>query len=102
MKKAFLFILSMALVVQLPAQDVPNLIPPSPEAASIVGYGNTGVNPMITRVLKHQPKFIATDGLIVYRSLIPGSLHVRDSYRITVKGRNKIRADIEQANGSAS
>ncbi len=44
MKKVFLFILSMALVVQLPAQGVPNLIPPSPEAASIVGYGNTGVN----------------------------------------------------------
>ncbi len=48
------------------------------------------LKPMITRVLKHCPKFIATDGLIVYRSLIPVSLHVRDAYQTLRIERNNL------------
>lgn len=42
--KSTSIILMLFTVIFLKAQDVPKVIPPSPEAASIVGYGNTGVN----------------------------------------------------------
>lgn len=48
------------------------------------------LRPMISRVLKYQPHFIATDGLIVYRSLIPRSLHVRGAHQTLRIERNNL------------
>ena len=43
MKKLITLLLTLG-VFGLNAQEVPNLIPPSPEAVSMVKYGNTGVS----------------------------------------------------------
>lgn len=44
MKKTLFVFLTLMLTTAVGAQSVPNVIPPSPEASSIVGYGNTNVN----------------------------------------------------------
>ncbi len=48
------------------------------------------LRPMISRALTFQPKFIATDGLMVYRSIIPSNLHVRDPYQTLRIERNNL------------
>ncbi|OEK05798.1 RHS repeat domain-containing protein [Roseivirga misakiensis] len=44
LKSTLILAMSALSVVPMLGQEMPNVIPPSPEAASIVGYGNTGVN----------------------------------------------------------
>ena len=57
----------------------------------VVGRRNgESLKPMISRALTFKPKFIATDGLMVYRSLIPREIHVRDSYQTLRIERNNL------------
>ncbi|MFY0592015.1 IS1 family transposase [Roseivirga sp.] len=48
------------------------------------------LSPMISGVLIYKPKFIATDGLMVYKSIIPSNLHVRDAFQTLRIERNNL------------
>lgn len=57
-----------------------------------VVWGRSGdfLRPMISEVLKYQPRLIATDGLLVYKGLIPSNLHLTSAYQTLRIERNNL------------
>tara|TARA_R100000697_G_scaffold122933_2_gene153773 strand:+ start:162 stop:818 length:657 start_codon:yes stop_codon:yes gene_type:complete len=48
------------------------------------------LKPMISEVLKSRPKLIATDGLMIYRSIVPANLHITSAYQTLRIERNNL------------
>ncbi len=48
------------------------------------------LKPMISEVLKSRPKLIATDGLMVYQSIVPPNLHIASAYQTLRIERNNL------------
>ena len=57
----------------------------------VVGPRNKeSINPLISGLLKSKPKLIATDGLILYRNMVPKDMHTRDPYQTLRIERNNL------------
>ena len=57
----------------------------------VVGRRNGDfLRPMVSEVLRHQPRLIATDGLSVYKSLIPPTLHITSAHQTLNIERNNL------------
>ncbi|MCE7996604.1 MAG: IS1 family transposase [Roseivirga sp.] len=61
----------------------------------IVGRRNTeSLRPMISRVLQLSPTLVATDGLRVYKSIIPNQIHSIQPYQTLRRERNNLNLRI--------
>lgn len=61
----------------------------------IVGRRNKdSLRPMISRVLQSCPTLMATDGLRVYQSLVPGNIHIVEPYQTLRIERNNLNLRI--------